>query len=289
MEIPRYNCVVNLSESPSTREELRDVLLEQRGIIDMLVKSAGDPSVSAARLAYWAEWLERLDDRRDDLIHALREEASEDRKRDEERSVRQFVLRALDEIDSPQNAGFLQDYVWARYGVDLDTRGFGALRRDERRSWNRNPGRRRAYIVPTLDAEGRPLARWMARSDWPLERRITVPDEGERLLELQKIRALAKARAASEQQQEPGDPLGLLIEKYARDILEYRPVVDDDATRREARIGELRESADTEFADRAARVADAQRAAAARLAERTEEERLWGISGRARGNDARVS
>ena len=150
------------------------MLLEQRGIIDMLVSSAEDPSVPAARLAYWAEWLERLDDRRDELIRALREEATEVRKRDEERSVRQFVLRALDELDSPQNAGFLQEYVWARYGVDLDTRGFGALRRDERRSWSRNPGRRRAYIVPTLDAEGRPLARWMARSDWPLERRITI-------------------------------------------------------------------------------------------------------------------
>jgi hypothetical protein len=289
MEIPRYTCVVTLSEPPSAREELRDVLLEQRRIIDMLVESAGDPSVSAARLAYWAEWLERLDDRRDGLIRALREEATEIRKRDEERSVRQFVLRALDEVDSPQNAGFLQDYVWARFGVDLDTRGFGALRRDERRSWNRNPGRRRAYIVPTLDAEGRPLARWMARSDWPLERRITVADEGERLLDLQKIRALAEARAAGEQQQEPGDPLGLLIEKYASDILRHRPVADDDPERREARIAELRKSADAEFADRAARVAAAQRDAAARLAERTEEERLWGISGRRRGNDARIS
>jgi hypothetical protein len=288
MGFPRYNCVVNLSESQNAREELRGVLLEQRGIIDMLVENAGDPSVSAAQLAYWAEWLERLDDRRDDLIRALREEATEARKRDEERSVRQFVLRALDDVDSPQTAGFLQDYVWARFEVDLDTRGFGALRRDERRSWNRNPGRRNAYIVPTLDAEGRPLARRMARSDWPLERRITVAGEGERLLDLQKIRALAKARAESGQH-EPGDPLGLLIEKYARDILGYRPVVDDDATRREARIAEIRESAETEFADRAAQVAAAQRAAAARLADRTEEERLWGISGRGRGNDARVS
>lgn len=265
------------------------MLLEQRGIIDMLVSSAADPSVPAARLAYWAEWLERLDDRRDELIRALREEATEVRKRDEERSVRQFVLRALDELDSPQNAGFLREYVWARYEVDLDTRGFGALRRDERRSWSRNPGHRRAYIVPTLDAEGRPLARWMARSDWPLERRITIPGEGERLLDLQKIRSLAMARAASEQQDEPGDPLGLLIEKYARDILAYRPVMDDDTARREARIAELRESADREFADLAAWVSDAQQAAAARLANRTDEERLWGISGRGRRNDTRVS
>ncbi len=252
----------------------------------MLLGSVEDPSVPAAQLAHWAEWLERLDDGRDDLIRALREEATEVRKREEERSVRQFVLRALEELESPQNAGFLQEYAWARYGVDLDTRGFGALRRDERRSWNRNPGRRRAYIVPTLNEDGRPLARWMARSDWPLERRITVAGDGQRLLDLRKITALFQARLASDQQREPGDPLGLLIERYARDILTYRPVVDDDSDKREARIAELREKADAESSDLADRVAKAQRAAAARLGGRPEEQQLWGVSTRERVTDS---
>jgi hypothetical protein len=279
--------VVNYSSSLGTRDELRNVLADQRDIIDRLLASVTDPAVSAVQLAHWAEWLERLDDRRDALIRALREEATEVRKREEERSVRQFVLRALDELEQPQNAGFLQDYVWARYGVDLDTRGFGALRRDERRSWDRNPGRRRAYIVPTLDVDGHALARWMARSDWALERRITADADGERLLDLHKIRALSKARLAGGVQDEPGDPLGLLIEKYARDILGGEPVVGDDPAKREARMTEFREKADAEFSRLARRVADAQQAVAARLAEQSDEEQmLWGVSGRRRSSDS---
>jgi hypothetical protein len=286
VDLPRYTRVVLSSKSSDVRDELRNVLVDQRGIIDMLLGSANDPSVPAAQLAHWAEWLERLDDRRDELIRALREESTEVRKREEERSVRQFVLRALEELESPQNAGFLQEYVWARYGVDLDTRGFGALRRDERRSWSRNPGRRLAYIVPTLDAEGHPLARWMARSDWSLEQRITVAGEGHRLLDLNKIRALSRARFAGKQNGEPGDPLGLLIEKYARDIIAYEPVVDEDADRREARIAELRERVDAAFSDLSGRVASAQQAAAERLAGRPEEEQLWGVSSRRRDTDS---
>lgn len=273
------------------RDELRSVLTDQRRIIDRFLAGVADPAVSAVQLAYWAEWLERLDERRGDLIRALREEATEVRKREEERSVRQFVLRALDELGQPQNGGFLQDFVWARYGVDLDTRGFGALRRDERRSWKRNPGRRHAYIVPTLNEDGQALARWMARSDWDLECRITAGDDGGRLLDLHKIQALSRIRAADGLEEEPGDPLGLLIEKYARDILSGEPVVEDDPAKREAQLAEFLEDADAESARLAKGVADARRAAAARLARHSEEEQLWGIPGHRRNSDpdARVS
>ena len=96
---PRYPCVVSSDEWRGPRAELRDVLEEQRGIIDRLLAGVADSAVSAVQLAHWADWLERLDDRRDALIRALREEATESRKREEERSVRQFVLRALGELD----------------------------------------------------------------------------------------------------------------------------------------------------------------------------------------------
>ena len=264
------------------------MLEEQRRIIGRLLAGVADSAVSATQLAHWADWLERLDDRRDALIRALREEATESRKREEERSVRQFVLRALDELGQPQNAGFLQDYVWARYGVDLDTRGFGALRRDERRSWGRNPGRRRAYIVPGLDIDGHALSRWMARTDWPLERRI-VPAAGERLLDLDKIRALYDARRSSEQQDEPGDPLSLLIDKYAREVLGAEAVMDDDPARRETRMDEIAKQADAEAAPLARQVARARHAAASRLSMRSAEEQLWGVLRRREhnGSDAR--
>jgi hypothetical protein len=282
---PRYPCVVSSDEWRGPRAELRDVLEEQRGIIDRLLAGVADSAVSAVQLAHWADWLERLDDRRDALIRALREEATESRKREEERSVRQFVLRALGELGRPQNAGFLQDYVWARYGVDLDTRGFGALRRDERRSWGRNPGRRRAYIVPGLDVDGHALSRWMARSDWPVEQRI-VPAAGERLLDLDKIRALSDARRSSERQDEPGDPLSLLVDKYAREILGDGAVMDDDPARRETRMDEIAKRADAEAAPLARTVARAQHAAVSRLSMRSEEEQLWGVLGRRERNSS---
>lgn len=265
----------------STRDELRSVLLDQLKIVGLLLGSVEDPTAPAAQLVRLAESLERLDDRRDGLIRALREEATELRKREEERSVRQFVLRALDELMAPQNAGFLQEYVWAREGVDLNTRGFGALRRDERRSWHRNPGRRLAYIVPALDTDGYALARLMARSDWSLERRITVVGTGERLLDLYKLRALLKA-IQQDEKLEPGDPYVPLIERYARELFDVGIVPADDAASRDKWLAELKVMTEAESASLAKSVAVAKQAAAARLQTRPEEQRLWGIPRSAR-------
>jgi hypothetical protein len=257
------------------------VLLDQLKIVGLLLGRVEDPTVPAAQLARLAESLERLDDRRDHLIRALREEATEIRKREEERSVRQFVLRALDELMAPQNAGFLQEYVWAREGVDLNTRGFGALRRDERRSWHRNPGRRLAYIVPALDKDGYALARLMARSDWPLERRITVVGTGERLLDLYKLRTLLEA-IEREEKFEPGDPYVPLIERYARELFDVGVVPADDATSREKWFAELQVRTEVESASLAKSVAAAKQAAAQHLETKPEEQQLWGISRSAR-------
>jgi len=266
-----------IAELAGARAELRDVLLEQRGFIDQLLARAGDPAVSAVQLVDLVEILERLDERRDQLIRLLREEASDVRRREEERSVRQFVLRALDEIGSPQNAGFLQEYVWARERVDLNTRGFGALRRDERRAWARNPKRRLAYIVSALGPEGRPLSRWMARSDWPLERRVVLPDD-EPLLELKKLRALFVAR----RERDPdglSDPYEPLIEKYGSTLFEREGPPVDDADGRERWLEEVRELAEAELARREAGALAPRRAAAERLAQLPEERQLWGADG----------
>jgi hypothetical protein len=283
-DFPRYSCVVN--PDSDVRDALKGVFVEQSRIIDQLLRSVGDPAVSAAQIAYWVEWIERLDSQRDELIRSLRDESTEVRKREEERSVRQFVLRALDEIGMPQNSGFVQDYAWARYGVDLNTRGFGSLRRDERRSWSRSPTRRLAYIVPTLDDVGRAVARWMARSDWPIEQRITLPGPGERLLDLHKIRALISARMAQSDQQAEGDPLALLIDKYGQQVLRVPMEIDDDRDKREARFAQLQHVADNEYAELSDSTAKARMAVADRLTHRSEEEKLWGAptaaSGRSR-------
>jgi hypothetical protein len=139
--------------------DLRDVLQKQRTVLEQLVEVASNDDPRPAELIDRVDALEALDEKRDALIQLLREEASQTRLREEEKSVRQFVLEALKEIDRPQKAGFLNEFVWASEQVSLDTRGFGALRRDERNAWerHRSPLRARdrrpprsAYIVPAL-------------------------------------------------------------------------------------------------------------------------------------------
>jgi len=177
----------------STRRDLRESLLHERRAIDRVLELLGEQDPSPVELVERTEELRALVDSREPLVRALREEASHVRKREEERSVRQFVLRALDSIGAPQPAGFIQGFIWATERVDLATRGFGALRRDEARSWRRRPGHRAAYIVPALDPAGHAQARWMARSDWNLPRRLVVPG-AERLFELIKLEALFRGR-----------------------------------------------------------------------------------------------
>jgi len=44
----------------------------------------------------------------------------------------------------PQNAGFLEEYLLAKHQLQLDSRAFAPLRRDERNAWDRAPGAREA-------------------------------------------------------------------------------------------------------------------------------------------------
>jgi hypothetical protein len=150
---------------------LEETLAELNGVFKRLQVG----NVDSVELVAMLESLSLRDQQRAQLLDQARIEASATRRRDEERSIRQFVLHALEEIGAPQTAGFLEDYVYARERVLLSTRGFGALRRDENRAWMRRPGHRRAYIVPCLNEAGRAVPRWMARSDWPMEERVFVP------------------------------------------------------------------------------------------------------------------
>jgi len=264
--------------------KLREVLHEQRNVLEQLVVLASDDDPRPAELIDRVDVLEGLDAKRDAFIQLLRKEASQTRLRQEEKSVRQFVLEALREIDRPQKAGFLNEYVWASEQVNLDTRGFGALRRDERKAWERHRGRRiagdrrpprSAYIVPALDAEGRPHPRWVTRSDWPAERRVVLQPE-DRLVELTKLTALIRARR-QRKHEEPYDPLGSLIEKHAGQLLEDfdAPPISEDARREEwlERVGKRAEK-ESKKAERATQ--EERRAAAQRIEALPEESQLWG-------------
>lgn len=260
------------AEVGTERLQLRELLLEQCRSIERILEQVDDPGVSPVHLVELIETLEQFDERKQPLVSVLREVASEFRRREEDRSVRQFVLRALEMIGVPQPAGFLQEFVWARERVDLNTRGFGALRRDEARAWRRRPGQRAAYIVPGLDAEGHALARWMARSDWPLARRLVVHG-AERLFDLTRLDCLFRVR--SERYAAGNDPYVSLIRRYAPDLLQIEPPparLDDEASWLEI----VRRSIEEELPDLRIAVGEAQDMAQAQLNVLEDEEQVWG-------------
>ena len=91
------------------------------------------------------------------------------------RSARQVVAGALAEIGVACRARVVTDYAEARFGQRVEPRTLAALRRDERRAWEKSSARPN-YVVPAL--EGRyfqPVRGLLTLSDWPLERRLLGP------------------------------------------------------------------------------------------------------------------
>jgi len=201
---------------PAVRDELVATLEETLRLARRLATDARDGDVPVAELVAQATMLERLDRRREELIEQLRHTASAGlRATTPSPPIREVVLGALDELGWPQNAGFLEEYLWAKRQLQLDSRAFASLRRDERRAWERAPGSRAAYIVPALNPDGSANPRWLSSSGWQLERRVIASPETERLLDLQKIVAL-RVRGSR-------GPLGTLLERYARQVLTIEP------------------------------------------------------------------
>jgi hypothetical protein len=91
------------------------------------------------------------------------------------RSSRQVIAGALAEIGVACRARVVSDYAEARFGQRVEPRTLAALRRDERRAWDKSSARP-TYIVPAL--EGRyfqPVRGLLTLSEWPLERRLLGP------------------------------------------------------------------------------------------------------------------
>jgi hypothetical protein len=91
------------------------------------------------------------------------------------RSARQVVAGALAEIGVATRARVVTDYAEARFGQRVEPRTLAALRRDERRAWDKSSARP-TYVVPAL--EGRyfqPVRGLLTLSEWPLERRLIGP------------------------------------------------------------------------------------------------------------------
>jgi len=172
--------------------------------------------VPVAELVAQSTMLDRLDQRRDELIGELRRTASAGlRATTPGPPIREVVLAALDELGWPQNARFLEEYLWAKRQLQLDSRAFASLRRDELRAWRRSPGARAAYIVPALNQDGSANPRWLTSSAWDLSRRVIASADTERRFDLEKIITLNVRGSRG--------PLGTLLERYAQEILAIEP------------------------------------------------------------------
>ena len=200
----------------AVRDDLAAALEETLKLARRLAQDARDGDVPAAELVAQARMLGRLDQRREELIGQLRRTASAGlRAAQPGPPIREVVLAALDELGWPQNARFLEEYLWAKRQLQLDSRAFASLRRDELRAWRRAPGARAAYIVPALNPDGSANPRWLTSSAWDLPRRVITSPDTERLFDLQKILALHVRGSRG--------PLGTLLEHYAARILAIEP------------------------------------------------------------------
>ncbi len=210
---------------PAVRDELAATLQETLRLQQRLVDDVRDEAVAVADLVAQVTVLERLDDRRDQLIGQLRRTASAGMRLGRASApVREVLLETLAHFRWPQNAGFLEEYLLARHQLQLDSRAVAPLRRDERKAWDRAPGAREAYVAPALKPDGSANPRWITRSDWDLERRIVATPRTERLFDLYKIYVLAGRPGSAEASYlGPRTPVDSLLEKYAQDILDTEP------------------------------------------------------------------
>jgi hypothetical protein len=211
--------------TPAVRDELAATLQETLRLQQRLMDDVRDEGVPVADLVAQVSVLERLDDQRDRLISQLRRTASAGmRPARTSPPVREVLLETLADFRWPQNAGFLEEYLLAEHQLQLDSRAFAPLRRDERNAWDRAPTARDAYVAPALKPDGSANPRWITRSDWGLERRIVATPRTERLFDLYKIYVLAGRPGSAEASYlGPRRPIDALLEKYAKDILDTEP------------------------------------------------------------------
>lgn len=264
---------------PAVRDELVATLEETLRLQQRLMNDVRDEGVAVADLVAQVTVLERLDDRRDHLMDQLRRTASAGmRPARTSRPVREVLLETLADFRWPQNAGFLEEYLLAKHQLQLDSRAFAPLRRDERNAWDRSPGAREAYIAPGLKPDGSANPRWITRSDWAIERRIVATPRTERLFDLYKIYVLA-GRPGSAEAGYVGSrrAVDALLEKYAQDVLDTEPpsasVSDDEFS---AWRADVRERAGTLIGEVRRDDEPDRKQIARQLVGLSEREHIWG-------------
>lgn len=94
--------------------------------------------------------------------------------------VRLLALRALEELRAPATSGVLGEFIQVRFGREIRTDRWGALRRDEQRSYQSHQRRdksRDVWLCPAIDPDsGDAVTGLWTRSDWPWSLRLKVED-----------------------------------------------------------------------------------------------------------------
>ena len=188
------------------------------------------------------------------------------------RSARQVIAGALAEIGVACRTRTVADYAEARFGQRVESRMLAALRRDERRAWERNTARPN-YVVPAL--EGRffqPVRGLLTLSDWPLERRLLGP-WSERADHLAATAQLARQLAwLSERDTAVAQRLAPVVASMAASISGALDGAGLDTAR-------VAEAAEAELGPLAARDEPWRREAAARArGQLPADQQLWGTS-----------
>ena len=181
-------------------------------------------------------------------------------------SPRSRALALLDGVGQPLSAATLADLSQIQPGSPLVARTIVALLERERRDATPNPRLQPVWLVPALETEElTPAPALLARSDWPVERRL-VSGRTRRVATLTVLLCLLDWQATG---QLPDVGL-VLLERLARSVPDATDWEDrfNPARIRQAVRGELDQIAPLDAAARAA--------AAARLAQLPPDQQRWG-------------
>lgn len=96
--------------------------------------------------------------------------------------VRLLALRALDELKAPTTSALLGEYIQVRFGREIRSDRWGALRRDEQRSYashqRRDRSRETPWLCPAIDPDdATAVTSLWTRSDWPWSLRLQREDD----------------------------------------------------------------------------------------------------------------
>lgn len=173
-----------MSQSIETiRTKIGEAIRLKQDALQRMEDVVGDPAATPAMIESAQAEVERLTSVWKRLMHDLRvaqfeapERFGAYRTRAGQRPFREQVLDILDELGVPNSPRVVSEYALTCLGIDLPVVRFASLRRDEERSFRKDPLSKPAWVVPALNMTGfAPIPRLVGTSVWPIGRRLIGP------------------------------------------------------------------------------------------------------------------